>query len=248
MEQLEKTTQRDYSVYKSNDLIRKTRYDLTVAEQKIVLRLIQLIQPNDDSFKWYSFSVQEYCDLCGIDRSSGGNYQYLKKSIQTLSDKSFWVKLPNGKDTLCRWIQKARAEEGSGTIEIRLDEDLVPYLLQLKSNFTAYSLCNILGMKSKYSPRIYELVKSYEYKKHFEISIEDLKTMLDAGNYEYKHIRQKILDVATKEINALTDIMVEYTPIKDGRKVIAIRFDVRCKTMEESIDVALLGEKCELPE
>ena len=81
MEQLEKTIQRDYSVYKSNDLIRKTRYDLTVAEQKIILRLIQLIQPNDESFKWYSFSVQEYCDLCGIDRSSGGNYQYLKNKL-----------------------------------------------------------------------------------------------------------------------------------------------------------------------
>ena len=239
MNRLEKTIQQSYNIYKSNDLIQRTRYDLTITEQKIVLRLIQMIQPNDVAFKWYFFNVQEFCSLCGIDANNGGNYHHLKRTIQNLSDKSFFIRLPNGKLSLCRWINKARVDENTGAIEIRLDDDLLPYLLQLKSNFTAYSLCNILGMKSKYSPRIYELVKSYEYKKHFEISIEDLKTMVDAGNYEYKHIRQKILDVATKEINALTDLMVEYTPIKEGRKVVAVRFDVRCKTMDESIDVAI---------
>lgn len=239
MNQMDKTIQREYSVYKSNDFIQKTRYDLTISEQKIILRLIQLIQPSDEAFKWYKFSVQEFCDLCGIDRTNGGNYLHLKKSIKNLSDKSFWVKLPNGKESLCRWIQKARTEEDSGTVEIKLDEDLVPYLLQLKSNFTAYNLCNVLGMRSKYSSRIYELVKSYEYKKHFEIGLDELTSMLGAENYQYKNIRQKILDIAVAEINALTDIMVEYTPIKEGRKVVAIRFDVRPNTVDENIDAAV---------
>lgn len=237
MNHMEKSMERGYCVYKSNDLIQKTRYDLTITEQKIVLRLIQLIQPSDTSFKWYNFDVQEFCDLCGIDRVNGGNYQHLKKTIKNLSDKSFWIKLPNGKDSLCRWINKARTQEGSGTIEIKLDEDLMPYLLQLKSNFTAYSLYYVLGMRSKYSPRLYELIKSHEFKGHFEINTTDLMAMMDAAQYDYKNFKQKVLDVATKEINDLTDIVIEYQPIKEKRKTVALRFEVRQKTSGESIEM-----------
>ena len=80
-----------YNIVKSNDLIQKSRFDLTLSEQKIVLRLIQMIQPQDEEFKYYSFDIQEFCDICGIDRLSGGNYAYIKNTIQKLRDKSFYI-------------------------------------------------------------------------------------------------------------------------------------------------------------
>lgn len=237
MTQREKNEQRSYCVYKSNDLIQKTKYDLTISEQKIVLRLIQMIKPTDTAFQWYNFDVQEFCDLCGIDNSSGSNYKRLKSTIQNLSDKSFWVKLASGETSLCRWIQKAYIKDGSGTVKIRLDEDLLPYLLQLKDNFTSYSLCYVLGMRSKYSPRLYELIKSHEFHKHLEIELDALKEMLMADKYDYKNFKQKVLDVALNEINALSDLVVEYTPIKDKRKVVALSFDIRIKNVDETLDM-----------
>ncbi len=237
MTQHEKNEQRSYCVYKSNDLIQKTKYDLTISEQKIVLRLIQMIKPSDTAFQWYDFNVQEFCDLCGIDNSSGSNYKRLKTTIQNLSDKSFWVKLSNGNNSLCRWIQKAHIKEGSGTVKIRLDEDLLPYLLQLKENFTSYSLYYVLGMRSKYSPRLYELIKSHEYHKRLEIDLDTLKEMLMADKYDNKNFKQKVLDVALGEINTLSDLSVEYTPIKDKRKVVALSFDIRMKNVDETLNM-----------
>lgn len=235
--------EKSYNVVKSNDLIQKTRFDLNVTEQKIVLRMIQLIRPEDDELKPFVFNIQDFCDLCGIDRSNGKNYINIKRTIQTLADKSFWVMLPNGKESLCRWISKARIEPQSGAVELMLDNDLAPYLLQLKKDFTAYSLYNIMGMKSKYSPRLYELIKSHQYKSTFTIQIDDLKKMLCAEKYQYCNFKQKVLDVSASEINTISDIIIDYDTIKSGRKVNAIKFFVRIKNSDEALATALLDRQ-----
>lgn len=220
---------REQLVVKSNDLIQKSRFDLSILEQKIVLNLIQLIKPTDTAFQTYEFSVQDFCKLCNIDYKNGGNYIMIKDTIRKLSDKSFWIK--QGKtQSLCRWINKARIQEDSGIIEIRLDDDLLPYLIELKNNYTMYSLINVLGMQSKYSPRIYELAKSNEYKKNFIINLQELKEMISAEHYiNYTDFKRYVLDTAIKEINAVTDINLTYEPIKEGRKVTKIEFTTEKK-------------------
>lgn len=239
MQKKEKTEQREYSVYKSNDLIQKTAYDLTVCEQRIILRLIQIIHPDDTEFKQYAFDIQEFCEICGIEKDNGKNYINIKQAIKNLADKSFWLQTTPKSKVLCRWIEKAVIDEETGALFLQLDKDLMPHLLQLKNNFTSYNLYNVLGMRSKYSPRIYELLKSHEYKKCFVLEVSDLMSMVLADSYEYKMFKVRVLNTAIEEINTLTDIHVEYTPIKQGRKVVALKFNVRKNTVDESIDSAV---------
>lgn len=226
-----------YNIVKANALIQKSRFDLSLSEQKIVLRLIQMVQPQDEVFKEYTIDIQEFCDICGIDRESGKNYLNIRNAIDKLSDKKFWL-ITDDKGTLsqCRWICKPRIKPHSGEITVRLDDDLIPYLLNLKQNFTTYSFYNILAMKSKYSPRLYELLKSEQYKRCFKYDLSDLKRLLNAERYElYGNFKQKVLDIALKEINETTDIYVEYEPIRTKKKYTAIRFTVRAKTTDENV-------------
>ena len=72
---------KDQKVVKSNDLIQKSRFDLSLQEQKIVLYLISQITPYDEEFKLYEFSIPDFCKICGIDHTSGGNYADLKKAV-----------------------------------------------------------------------------------------------------------------------------------------------------------------------
>lgn len=226
---------KNYSIVKSNDLIQKSRFDLTLTEQKIVLRLIQMIQPDDKELKYYQFDIQEFCDICGIDKMSGGNYSYIKNTVQRLRDKSFFIDV-DGKEVICSWINKARLKKSSGIIEIRLDDDLKPYLLNLKNKFTVYSFYNVLSMKSKYSPRLYELLKSEQYKRCFTYDLDHLKKLLNAERYEmYGNFKQKVLNVALREINETTDIIVECEPLKTKKKYTKIRFTVRSKTTSEQV-------------
>ena len=71
--------------------------------------------------------------------------------------------------------------QGTGEITLMFNPLLKDYLLELNGFYTQYKLCNVLSMKSKYSPRIYELLKSNEYqKKGFVIEIKELRRMFKA--------------------------------------------------------------------
>ena len=125
-------------------------------------------------------------------------------------------------------MSKARINKGSGKITVRLDDDIQRYVIGLFDNFTQYELLSTLPMKSSYSFRIYELLKSYAWTKHHTFDIDDLKSKLAAINYvNFKDFRKYVLEIATKEINLYTDIEVNWEPITKGRKVIQVSFDIK---------------------
>ena len=205
-EKLEIEKKRELKVFKANEIIQKSRFDLSVTEQKTLAYICSMIKPRtalenalkSDYQLEYEFNIREYCKVCGIFYDSGRNYAMIKETLKSLSDRSFWVEFPNGDDVLMRFISKVRSNKHSGKAFVRIDEDMVPYLFDLGQKFTAYQLRNILGMKSAYSIRIYELMKSYEFRSEIEIDLQELKRLLDIENvksYEkYHSIKQKILD------------------------------------------------------
>lgn len=107
-------------------------------------------------------------------------------------------------------------------------------MLQLKEYYNGYALCNTVNFNSWYSIRIFEILKSCEFKAdargYFSRSFEyqELREMLGIEKNEYKlfaDFRINVVSVAVKEINANPDIsvlQVEYQ--KTGRKVSHIVF------------------------
>jgi plasmid replication initiation protein len=227
---LDHVQDRDYQVVKGNNLIQKSRFQLSTQEQKIILYLISKIKPSDKEFQRYSFEIREFCKLCNIESDGGATYQYLKDTLKKLSDKSFWVKLDTGVEVLLRWIDGIRVNPKSGTVSMRLNEDMKPYLLELKEKFTQYSLVYILGMRSQYAIRLYEILKSYEYRGRWQVGIDELKRILMASEYErWSNFKQKVLDTALREIKELTDLEVDFAVIKKGRKFTDIEFIIKQK-------------------
>lgn len=225
---------RHNTVVKANELIQKSRFSLSLQQQKVVLYLISQITPQDEDFKLYEFSIVEFCKVCGIDYSNGKNYADLKEAIKEIADKSIWVKLDNGKETLLRWIEKPYLDEHSGTIQIKLDKDMKPFLLQLKENFTQYELLWTLNFKSKYSIRFYELVKSIHYHDldtySREFDLDELRRILGAETYKtYQTFKVRVLEPAIQEINSYSDKNVIYLPIKCGRAVKRIKLTISSK-------------------
>ena len=98
---------REYKIIKSNDLIQKSRFQLSVQEQKIILYIISKIKPNDKDLSLQDIKITEFCKICGIDYDNGKNYKNVKDTIKTLADKSLWLTLDNGYDVLLRWITTA---------------------------------------------------------------------------------------------------------------------------------------------
>ncbi len=152
----------------------------------------------------------------------------IKRTIKQLRDKSFWLTEENGKEILIGWLQKAKINKGSGDITVKLDEDMQKYVIGMLNNYTQYELLSTLPMSSKYSFRIYELLKSYAFTKSHTFELENLKEILSATNYtRFPDFRRKVLDIAVKEINNFTDLEISWTPIKKGKKYIQIKFDIK---------------------
>jgi len=227
---------RNHLVVKRNDLIQKSRHMMDLQEQKIILYMISKIKPNDKNFTEQVFSIAEFCKVIGADNDSGGNYEYIKKTLGKLRSRFVWVTLDNGSETTLGWVNKVTINSRSGLVKIQFDADLKPFLLDLQSNFTQYNLIYTLAMRSQYSIRLYELLKSYQYKKYMIFDIDELKRLLFAETYKHgKDFRKRVLDTAVKEINKLADIWVTFELAKEGRKFTEVRFDIHQKDIGERL-------------
>lgn len=230
---------KQYQVTKSNKLIQKTRYSLTLQEQKILLYIVQKVKPTDTEFETYLFSIREFCDIAGINYSNGKNYTNIKKAILGLKNKSFWFTMPDGSEVTMDWIAKAKISPDKSTIEVRLDDDLKPYLVELKDFFVSYKFYYVMTMKSQFSIRLYELLKSYENLGKVAFKIETLKDRLDLlpdKFSQWNDLKRFVIEKAINEINLLTDLNVEYEPIKEGRSVVKVKFFISEKSQEATLE------------
>lgn len=233
-EQPEEMKALDRIVIKSNELIQQSRFSLSLQQQKVVLYLISKITPYDEEFQLYEFSITEFCKICGIDTDNGKNYQNLKDAIKAIADKSLWVKISEDEETILRWIDKPYINKRDGYIKIRLDNDMKPFLLQLKENFTSYELIWTLHFKSKYTIRLYELIKSIHFHELEEYSrefgIDELRRLMGAENYNtWQRLKDRAIIPAVKEINEYSDKNIVMTPLKKGRAVERVKFTITSK-------------------
>lgn len=226
---------RYYKVIQHNDLIQKTRYSLKLQEQRTLAYLVSKIKPDAETLeKEYQFTIREFCKVCGVS-DRGAMYEYVKKSIIDLYNAGFWLRTEEHKIESMRWLEHASIKDDTGVVTVKFSKTLEPYLIGLSKEFTAYELINILPMKSQYSIRIYELLKSHAYEHlDYEVKVDDLKEQLEAENYNrYPDFKRRVLDKAVSEINEFTDLEIRYEQKKEGRRVDSLVFKIRRKKDKE---------------
>lgn len=222
--ELVETNQSNF-VTKSNKLI-EANYRLGAIEQKIILCLASNIQPTDSDFKTYTLPIKEFATLIGVK----GQHKYsdLRKVTKELMQKVFEVRIDK-KVIQVAWLSYVAYNESEGTIDIRFDPFLRPYLLELKREFTSYKLENVVQLKSTYAIRIYELLKQYEKIQERTFSLNGLRRLLGAEDIypAYGNFKQRVLVPAQKELKNKTDISFDLEEIKTGRKVTKVKFIIQ---------------------
>lgn len=231
-----------YPVTKGNQLIQNSRYNLTLQQQKLVAYTISKIKPNQENFEWLDISVQDFNALCGKTGNPGSNdYVIFRDSIMGLSETFFLEEIETDEDGNAKrdkngnyikktsnvnWIDfeleervNSKGEVVASRGKIKLNEKLNRHLIGLKGVYTSYSLQFILPMKSKFSIRLYEYIKSFaNYGNTIELDLEDLKDVMlsendgvrDPNKYKkYSDFKRRVLEDAISEINHYTDITVE---------------------------------------
>ena len=98
------------------------------------------------------------------------------------------------------------------------------------------ALKNVLELKSKYAFRLYELLKQYQSIGRRKFSVSELRDLLGVEQGELKlwvHFKTRVLEIAKREINAKTDLVIDYTTKKVGRRIEFIIFSIRAQSREQ---------------
>lgn len=214
----------DLTVVKANSLI-EASYRLTLDEMRLLALTIGTMNPKSDQ-QVFEFSVSEFVNQfpeVNADRA----YMQIKSAIERISER--WVKTEDERHvTKFRWVSSQTYFKKEGRFKIALTNEIMPYLTQLKGQFTQYQLNHISGFSSVHAIRLYELFTQYKRLGDRYISVEDLKKWLQLEDkYDrYNNLNQRVLTPALSEINEKSDLFVEYEPIKKGRKVTGIEFSI----------------------
>jgi plasmid replication initiation protein len=231
-------------IKKSNQLI-EARYKFDVWETRFFLSLLSRIHREDEDFKPYRIWYKEVIKTFGL--KSNQSYDLLREAGRSLMRKTFKVSnVENGfrRETeyhIIRTVnylaegQQKKGVEEQEYIDVTFEPEMKPLLLQLQKNFTAYDLRNVVKLGT-YPVRVYELLKQYETIGERTLRIDELKRMFELTD-EYPlfaNFFQRVIKPSIKDINDHTDITItDLGRIKEGRRVVALRFVFESKGSEE---------------
>ncbi|MEE3451293.1 MAG: replication initiation protein [Acutalibacteraceae bacterium] len=239
-EDVKATKQYEAVVRKSNTAVQKARYSLTLRQQKLLCLLISQIREDTTAATYTQFNLREVYDILG---DTTQNYYKAKQELKDLADKSWWIVSDKNKDeeVLVRFLSKVITNKNTQTVKILWDIDMLPHLQNLRREYTQYKLFYILTMKSEYTVRIYELLKSVAGKTNWNFKIEQLKKLLmcDTKYKQFGHFKARVIDTAVNEINEKTDINVSYELFRygGGREYTDIEFTIETKEQDDLLRV-----------
>ncbi len=225
--------QKNITIRQSNDLI-NAKYELNIFQKRLFLRLISKIEKNKNIYK---IELKELAELCGVNY--GQIYKYFRKSAEDLNNKSIVI-YPNEKEDMrvkTNLFKEVISKESKHYIKIEVSDYLIPFLIDLKGNYTEYKLIYTLSLRSNYSIRLYEILKSNLFKKYFEITVDELKDIfcLEEEYALYGNFKRKIIEKSIKEINRFTDLKVSYAEKKIGKKVNSLWFSLESQIPPENL-------------
>ncbi|MDM7652371.1 RepB family plasmid replication initiator protein [Lactococcus lactis] len=144
-------------------------------------------------------------------------------------------------------------------VTIQFSEHIMPYLINLKSEFTQYKISELQKLNSKYSIILYRwLTMNYNQYEHYSnkggrrdeqveeyrnptISIRELREMTDTVQEYQKmsHFTTWVLEKPLEEINDHTSFNVAYDKVKKGRSIDSIVFHIEKKRMADDTSYKL---------
>ncbi|TGP43542.1 RepB family plasmid replication initiator protein [bacterium M00.F.Ca.ET.230.01.1.1] len=246
-------------VVKANALI-EAGYQLTTNEQRLILSAIACIPKGEpiDPNVGYCVSKRNFVNL-GVNPKTAN--REIREACDRLFSRYVTIKTEQG-EFKTRWVQdimkydKDWAEYNREffieTIGEDPDEDdcilaaitfsrsVIPYLTELKSNFTQYMLSDVKGFSSAYSFRIFEFMMQFKATGFIKIGLKEFRQRLDLGD-KYpatKDLRVYVIDTAIKEINEKSPYTAKYDLLKTGRKIthLELRFKPKAKAIEHKIE------------
>ncbi len=192
-----------------------------------------------------------------FDVSSASKHTRFKEAIELMQKQAFFqikeVKDKGYEMTSIVPIPTVKWNSYNDDVMIQFNQFIMPYLIDLKAEFTQYKISELKELNSKYSIILYRwLSMNYNQYEHYSakggrraeqveayrnpsISVKELREITDTVNEypRFDNFERRVLKIALKEINAHTSFNVSYEKVKKGRSIDSIVFHIEKKRMAD---------------
>jgi len=220
--------------YKNNKLNNANFGDFTHNDYQVFLHLVSKIGGVDEFGKYlqpeqlkreHILTAKDFSDVFNTDIHN--TYRILNKACRKLMKTD--LTLPRNESSELWQINvcsMAKYNKKEGYITIEFTDRIMLYLSQVRQKFVLYNLKEIANFNSLYTTRLYELIQEFKDTGYMLKSVEKLRDIFAVGDSFklYSDFKRRTFDHACKEINNNHELNLGYEEIKEGRKVIAVKF------------------------
>lgn len=190
-----------------------------------------------------------------FDVQDSDKHSRFKKAIVNLHRQSiFQIKELNDRKNKYEYrvispLEETKWNDYSDLVSITFTKAIMPYLIDLKKNFTQYALSDIMGLNSKYSIILYKwLCMFYNQYEHYSekggrretqieeyrnpsISVQALRELTDTVTEysRFQSLETRVIKNPVLEINEHTHFNISYEKHKKGKAIDTIQFHIEKK-------------------
>lgn len=203
---------------KQHNTITSGRTDYSACQLDVLFMLLACIDDSDAPNKRYNIRVKDIELITGRK----WNYQQLLESNEEMMSRVFKIEEADGLRQIVLFSE-IKYLDGTGSFDMVINEPARPYFFELKNNYTLLELKSALSCTSKHAKRLYSLACQWRGTGGHTYSIGELKEILGLKDPRGKEpeqytkvsqLKEKVLDLAKRQINEHTDIVFDYELLK----------------------------------
>ena len=219
------------TVQKSLPLFALWQSELTLSEFKILDTYLSRIDSHKPEKRSVIFEKGELERLLGIKQLKptdlDARLKHLQETTVNLSQ--------NGKKidriTLFERAQAEQDDYGQWRATLTCTPSAMKYIFNIEHlGYLRYKIRCITSISSRYTYIMFIYLEANRFRKSWEIPLAELKEILNCETEEtykqYKRFNDLILKKIQKELHEKTECRYSYMPVKKGRTVVAIRFEL----------------------
>ena len=218
-------------VQKANPLNALWRSNLSLADFKIMDAYLSRIDSHHPERRTVRFEKGEIERLLGVKKI---NISDLKERVQNLMEPLIITHGPRSFRGLSLFEQAFCEQDeitGLWSIDLTCTPKAMRYFFNIDNlGYVRYRFRCVSQLTSRYSYILFLYLESNRFRKVWDVGVDELKVILNCDNLDnYKdfwRFNDKILKRCHAELHEKTECRFSYKPIRKGRAVVAIQFEV----------------------
>lgn len=222
------------TVQKSRPLFALWRSELTLSEFKILDTYLSRIDSHKPDRRVVTFEKGELEQLLGVQKINTADLKarlkHLMGNVVEVPDSS----IKKGFKAVTLFEEAAAEQDENGLWQVKLEctQKAMKYFFNIENlGYLRYKLRCITSISSRYTYVLFSYLEANRFRKSWTIDLDELKSILACDKIEtytaFKEFNKQILKRCQKEMLEKTECAYDYEPIKNGRRVTAIRFTVK---------------------